>query len=255
MSAISVALQLYTVYERLSKDYLGTLAQVKKIGYDAVQLTGNIPYDGPRMRQILEDLGLTPAGVHIPLDKLENELDKWMEFCSVIGTKDLICPYLPEERRQGESGWLATADLLNNIGEKCHQAGKRLSYHNHSFEFEKFSGTYALDLLFERTSEQYLRAELDTYWIKHGGEDPVEYIKKYAGRLPILHLKDMANDKERSFAEIGQGVLSWDDIFKAAAEAGVEWYCVEQDVCRRDPLESARISLEFIRGRYRQEEN
>ena len=255
MSALPVALQLYTVNERLSKDYEGTLAQVKKTGYDAVQLTGNIPYDGTLMREILGDLGLVAAGVHIPLDKLENELDKWIEFCSIIDTKDLICPYLPEDRRRDESGWLATADLLNHIGQKCYEAGKRLSYHNHSFEFEKFSGTYALDLLFEHTSEQYLMAELDTYWIKHGGEDPTDYIEKYAGRVPILHLKDMADDKERSFAEIGQGILNWDDIVKAATDAGVEWYCVEQDVCQRDPLESARISLEFIRAHYGQEEN
>jgi sugar phosphate isomerase/epimerase len=249
MSNIPVALQLYTVRERLAKDYPGTLAQVKKIGYNAVQLTGNIPYDGPRMKQLLGDLGLAPAGVHIAPDSLEHELNKWIEFCSVIGTKDLICPYLPEEWRIGESGWLDTAERLNKIGQKCSEAGKRLSYHNHSFEFEKFSGKYALDLLFEQTSEKYLMAELDTYWIKHGGEDPVEYIRKYAGRIPILHLKDMADDKERSFAEIGQGLLNWDEIFKAGAEAGVEWFCVEQDVCRQDPLESARISLEFIRAK------
>ena len=95
MGNIPVALQLYTVRERLAKDYPGTLAQVKKVGYDAVQLTGNIPYDGPRMKQILEDAGLVPAGVHISPDSLEQELSKWIEFCSLIGTKDLICPYLP----------------------------------------------------------------------------------------------------------------------------------------------------------------
>ncbi len=248
MSKIPVALQLYTVREMLAKDYPGTLKEIKKIGYNAVQLTGNIPYDGSRMKQILGDMDLAPAGVHIALDSLEHELNKWIEFCSIIGTKDLICPYLPEERRLGESGWLDTAERLNKIGEKCCEAGKRLSYHNHSFEFEKFSGKYALDLLFEHTSEKYLMAELDTYWIKHGGEDPVEYIRKYAGRIPILHLKDMADNKERSFAEIGQGILNWDEIFKAGAEAGVEWFCVEQDVCQRDPLESARLSLEFIRA-------
>lgn len=246
MSSIGVALQLYTVREKLAKDYVGTLKEIKKIGYNAVQLTGNIPYEGPEMRRVLEDVGLTPAGVHIPLDKLENELDRGMEFCSIIGTKDLVCPYLPKERRTGESSWLATASLLNKIGQKCYEAGMRLSYHNHSFEFEKIFGKYALDFLFEYIPERYLMAEFDTYWIKHGGEDPVEYIRKYAGRTPILHLKDMANDKERSFAEIGQGILNWDEIFKAAMQAGVEWYCVEQDVCQRDPLESARISLEFI---------
>ncbi len=82
--------------------------------------------------------------------------------------------------------------------------------------------------------------------MKYAGADPVEYIRKYSGRMPILHVKDMAGDQDRSFTEVGRGTLDWSAIHAAALEAGVEVYAVEQDRCAGDPLESARISLEFL---------
>jgi sugar phosphate isomerase/epimerase len=88
---------------------------------------------------------------------------------------------------------------------------------------------------------------LDTYWVKHGGEDPVAYIKKLSGRCPILHLKDMADDAERSFAEVGEGILDFPAIFAAGEKAGAVWAMVEQDICPGDPLDSIRTSLANLR--------
>ena len=126
-------------------------------------------------------------------------------------------------------------------------------YHNHAFEFEdKVDGQYGLDYLFDTIPETDIQAELDTYWVQVGGEDPVAYINKYAGRLPRLHIKDRAPapaDEECPFAEVGHGILDWDGIFAAAPAADVEWYVVEQDRCARSPLESARMSLEYLRSR------
>ena len=246
MPPISVALQLYTVRDALSKDYVGTLKKVKEIGYDAVQLTGVFPYDAPKTRGILDELGLQAAGCHIALEELESDVGKWIEFCQVLGTRDVVCPYLPDERRGSLDDWLKTALLLDQIGAQCREKGARLSYHNHSFEFVKFNGRYALDLLYEHTSPAHLYAEIDTYWVKHGGEEPRDFIRKYSGRIPILHVKDMASDEERSFAEVGSGILDWPAIHRAAVQAGVECYCVEQDTCKRDPLESAAMSLDYV---------
>ena len=246
MSDPAIALQLYTVRDVLKEDYVGGLKQVKGIGYDAVELAGGMPYDGPRAKEILDDIGLRAVAMHVDLRELEGNLQKWIDFSSALGTHDLICPYLPEERRKTREDWLALASLLDRIGAACREQGKRLSYHNHSFEFVDLDGQYALDLLYERTSAHNLYAELDTYWVKHGGEDPVAYVRKYAGRIPILHVKDMAGDEGRSFAEVGSGILDWPAIHRASLQAGVEWYCVEQDVCQRPSMESARLSLQYI---------
>jgi len=93
--------------------------------------------------------------------------------------------------------------------------------------------------------------EIDTYWVQFGGGDPVDYINRLKGRVPVLHLKDMAPGEERRFAEIGEGILDWPAILAASEAAGTEWLCVEQDNCYdRDPLDSAKISLTNLRTQF-----
>ncbi len=246
MSEIAVALQLYTVRDHMAKDYVGTLRKVKEIGYDYAQFGTDAPFDGPGLRQVIDEIGLKPAGIHVAWNEMEKRLDHWIAFAKAIGTKDLVIPWWPEERRRTKEDWLAGAASMDKLGAQCKAKGIRLSYHNHSFEFIKFGNTYALDLLYKNTSPDHLYTELDTYWIKHGGADPVAFVLKYAGREPTLHIKDMAADEKRSFAEIGKGILDWPAIHKASLKGGVEYYCVEQDICPGDSLESARISFEFV---------
>jgi sugar phosphate isomerase/epimerase len=231
MAKIPVALQLYTVRDQLSKDFVGTLRKVKKIGYDYVQLTGALPYDAPKTKEI----------------QLQADLNKWVDFCKTVGTDDLVWPYLGEQDRKTKQDWLRMAGVMDALGARCKEQDMRLSYHNHSFEFVKFDGTYALDLLYENTQPDHLYAEIDTYWVQHGGEDPAAYIRKYSGRQTILHIKDMLDDAARSFAEIGNGILDWKAIHKAAQQAGVQYYAVEQDRCAGDSIESARISRVFTK--------
>ena len=122
-------------------------------------------------------------------------------------------------------------------------------YHNHSFELEKFGDRTGLAILCEDSDPQYFKAEIDTYWIQHGGGDPIAWITKMNGRVPLLHMKDMTmSGHERLFAEIGEGNLNWTGILKAAKQAGVTWYIVEQDTCQRDPFESLGISLRNLKA-------
>ena len=121
-----------------------------------------------------------------------------------------------------------------------------LAYHHHHFEFIKFDGQTGLDLLFQNTSPRHVKAELDTFWIKYGGEDPAGYIRHLGPRGTHLHLKDMTPN--RQFAEVGTGTLDFPAILSAASEAGVKWGIVEQDsTYGRPPLECLRTSLENLR--------
>ena len=92
-------------------------------------------------------------------------------------------------------------------------------------------------------------AELDTYWLQHGGADPAHWIGKLKGRVPLVHLKDMAvQGTTPIMAEVGEGNMNWEAILASCRAAGVRWYIVEQDICQRDPFESLRISLQNLRG-------
>ncbi|MDD5729251.1 MAG: TIM barrel protein, partial [Victivallales bacterium] len=102
------------------------------------------------------------------------------------------------------------------------------------------------DLFYERTPADQVKAELDTYWIKKGGEDPVAYLKKYGDRLPLVHLKDM-DKTDGSFAAVGTGLIDLSGVIAAAGDSAAEWVIYEQDICRESPLECARISIENIK--------
>jgi sugar phosphate isomerase/epimerase len=248
MAKIPIALQLYTVREEMRRNPEGTLRNVAAIGYAGVEFAGYAEWKASELKSLLAKLNLRPAGGHVPIEQLERDLDAVIQFSLELGNPYVVCPWIPRERRKDKADWVAIAELFNSIGEKCSGNGLTFCYHNHSFEFEKFDDAYALDLLFGATSPELVKAELDTYWIKHGGADPAEYLKRYAGRCPLVHLKDMADDEERSFAEVGQGILDWEGIFEAAEAGGVEWYIVEQDTCPGSPFESARLSFENLRN-------
>ena len=247
MTTPSVALMLYTVRDILGKDWAGTLKRVAEMGYKVVELAAAMPPAAGEMKTLLDDAGLEACGVHAPLPRLESSLPEWIDFGRTVGLKELVCASMPEDRRKTKEDWLKAAELLDGIGARCRAEGLGFSYHNHNFEFEEFDGQYGLDILYGNTDPENVHAQIDTYWVQYAGKDPAEYIRKYAGRQRILHVKDMADDAERSFAEVGSGILDWPAIHRAAQDAGVEFYSVEEDRCPRDPMECAATSLRFLR--------
>ena len=247
MSRVPIALQLYTVSQDVEKDLAGTLRKVAGIGYAGVEFAGFGQWKPSELKSLLADLNLLPAGAHVAIDRLDKGLDAIIEFSVELGNQYIVCPWIPPDRRKDKSDWLAIGRLFNSIGERCRRSGLSFCYHNHSFEFQKFEDEYGLDILFGATDPESVKFEPDTYWIKHAGLDPADYIRRYAKRCPLIHLKDMAADEKRSFAEIGRGILDWPAIFEAAEAAGAEWYIVEQDTCPGPPIESARVSFESLR--------
>jgi sugar phosphate isomerase/epimerase len=245
-----IALQLYTVREELKRDFWGVVRQVAEMGYEGVQISG-FDFDAEntpaRLKQFLDEVGLQSAGRHVNLERLERDLEGVFAESQALKDPYIVCPFLPEHRRRTVDDWRATAELFNRIGAACRDRGFIFGYHNHAFEFEEFDGRRGLDILIEETDPELVTFEIDTYWVQYGGGDPVDYIRRCAGRVPLVHLKDMTGDERRFFAEVGEGILDWDAILPACEEAGVQWYIVEQDRCERSTLESVRISLENLR--------
>lgn len=247
MANIPVALQLYTVREQLKDDFAGTVRDVAEMGYTGVELAGYGGLSGRELRRLLDDLGLRVAGDHVSLDRLENQLGAALDFAQEIGNQYVVCPFVPEGRRKDADGWRQFAATLNEIGRQVTDRGLHFCYHNHAFEFTPMDGSNGFALLYDNTDARNVQMELDMFWAKKGGDDPAAILRRYPGRCPIVHLKDMTGDAEQTFAEVGEGVLDFNPVFAAAATGGVEWYVVEQDRCRRPPLESAQLSLRHLR--------
>jgi sugar phosphate isomerase/epimerase len=247
MRNIPVALQMYTLREETAQDFVGTLRQVAQIGYDGVEFAGYGGLSAEEMGELLGELGLKAAGSHVAMNLLENELDTVLEYSLAIGNPYVVCPWLPQERCRDAAAVRATAESLNRIGSACNERGLKFCYHNHAFEFETVGGRTVMDILHEATDPDLVRAEVDTYWVEFAGLDPAEFIRGCSDRVTLVHLKDM-DPQDRSFAEVGEGTLDWEAVFGASEAAGAEWYIVEQDRCKRPPLESARLSLENLRA-------
>jgi sugar phosphate isomerase/epimerase len=244
MSQSPLAVQMYTVREAATQDFRGALRRVAELGYDAVELAGTFDLTASELHQILEALGLKCIGGHVALAHLQQDLDREIETYLTLGATHLVCPWLPPEKRGDEASYRAIAAELNQIGERCRARGLQFCYHHHDFELVQFNGKYALDILLEDSDPTNVQLEADTYWLKFGGADPAAYIRRWAGRVPLVHLKDMSATEPPTFAEVGAGVLDWASIFEAAKASGTQWFIVEQDRCPGDPFESLRISLE-----------
>jgi sugar phosphate isomerase/epimerase len=248
MADVPVALQLYTVREDAARDFVGTLDQVAAIGYLGVELAGYGPLTPADLRAKLDALGLTVAGSHIALARLENELDAVIAECRALQCPTVVCPVLPTERRT-EDGFRALAASLNAIGRTVTANGLSLCYHNHAFEFETaIDGIAAYDWLMANTDPALVRIEIDAFWMQKAGRDPAAYIEKYSGRVPLVHLKDMTNDAAQTFAPVGTGSVDFAPIFAAAERGGVQWYIVEQDRAEGSAIEAARTSWHNLRA-------
>jgi sugar phosphate isomerase/epimerase len=237
------AVQLYTLRNEISKDFPRVLRELKKMGWEAVQIDGLFEYEASEIAEVIRELGMKVAGMHISLDRMNNDLESVLEEARLFQTTDIFCHYLDESMQNVEGYKKAKHDLLE-VNKKLSPQGYRVGYHNHDFEFKtEIAGCVALDYIFEPVEDRFIYLEIDIYWVKKAGRDPLEYISKFPHRIPILHLKDMTNDEREYFAEIGTGVIDFVPILQWGEQHGVEWYAVEQDVCPGNPLDSLELSL------------
>ncbi len=246
----SIAVQLYTLREviRTPTEMATALTKLKAIGYDAVQLAAGETSDTRTMQAMLDSAGLRVCGVHTSFARLRDALDDVLEDLRVLDCRYAALGSLPLEYRNRE-GYMRFAHEASAIARRLAQAGVVFSYHNHAFELERFEGRAGLDILYDESDPRVVTAEIDTYWIQHGGGNPVRWLQRLRGRVPLVHLKDMTmSANNQVMAEVGEGNLDWPAILVACEEAGVVWYIVEQDICQHDPFESVALSLRNLRA-------
>jgi sugar phosphate isomerase/epimerase len=249
MPKLPIAVQLYTLRDQTAKDFPGILKQVAQIGYSGVELAGYGNLKSVRdARKALDDANLRVCGSHIAIEALESDLEAILDQNEELGNKNLVCPYLSDNRRNSTDAWLATAKSLNAIAQACQARAFDFAYHNHSFEFQKFDSTTGMDLLWQHTDPQVVKAEIDAYWVEHAGLNAAQYIESLGRRVMLVHLKDMSPPPERRFAEVGTGTLDFPSIIAAARKSRAEWLIVEQDDCYgRDPIQCLRTSFENLK--------
>ncbi len=248
MPKIPLAVQLYTLRDLIAHDFASTVARVAQIGYVGVELAGLGSLESAHeAKRILDDVGLRIAGAHLGIEQLESDLNRVLDEQHALNNSTIIVPWMPEDRRMDAAGWRRAAQSLNQIGGHCRARGFEFCYHHHSFEFQRFEGKTGMDILLENTEPLLVKFELDTYWLKHGGQDPGEFIRRLGNRAPLVHLKDMAGGAEQRFAPVGTGILDFKSILETMHQTGARWGIVEQDDCySMPPPDAIRTSFQNL---------
>lgn len=252
MKISQVAAQLYTVRDFLKTpaDIKSSLKKVRKIGYEAVQLSGLGPIKDAELRKILDGEGLVACSTHEPSDELLDHPEKSAERLVALNCPGTAYPY-PRGINFGTiAGVRSLIKKLNHAGEVLHGAKKIFAYHNHNIEFMRIKDKAIMEIIYEETDPRFVQGEIDTYWVQAGGGDPVDWCRRLKKRLPYLHLKDYGVDAERTavFKEIGYGNLDWPSIISAAEKSGCKWFIIEQDAnwLKGDPFKSLKASFDYI---------
>ncbi len=253
-----LGVQLYTVRNTFPNDPGGVIEAIAKIGYkEAEILQANIDQVMP----LLQKNGMTAPSGHFDTDLITGKAKtgSWsgaIEQANKYGLKFMVMPYLAPAERGDLDSFRALADKVNKAGEACAKAGIQFCYHNHAFEFAGDAGKRPWDVLIERWDPKLVHLEVDVFWISVAGNTASEFLRRYKGRVDLVHLKDEAfgtpvqfNEQvpPGAFREVGTGTLDTPAMLRACRDIGVKHYIVEQDQTKGNPVDSLRVSYNNLR--------
>ena len=244
---MEIGAQFYTLRD-FCKDldsFAETLKKVADIGYKTVQISGTCGYEPEWLKSELKKNGLKCVLTHTPADKLQNDPARVAADHDVFDCKYVGLGWFGFDEEKHIDDFIR---IYTPVAETLRQNGKYFMYHNHDGEFKKFNGKLVLETLAENISAEIMGFTLDTFWVQAGGGDPAQWIERFSGRVPCIHLKDYSYG--RKMAPIGEGNINFDRVFEKAESAGTEYILVEQDDCNgEDPFYCLKRSYEYLKSR------
>ena len=276
MKKFNIGIQLYGVRESMKQDFEGTLKAIADMGYTHVEFAGYHGKSAEEIRKIIDSLGLKCVSVHQGLDFYNDDPDAAAEFIKTLGAKYSVIPWYKREELAGTPAWENTVVRFLSVAKVLKNHGMKLGYHNHDFEYEIYDGKYVSDYIFERIPADLIDPEFDTCWVHYAGADPIAEIKRYAGRVEIVHLKDFVckrlaggptydlidadgkpiktsrEDNGFEFRPLGQGRQNIGAILEACEACGTETLIVEQDQVYggMTDLEAAKQSIDYLKNTF-----
>jgi sugar phosphate isomerase/epimerase len=256
-----ISIQLYTLRDQLAIDLEGTLAALREIGYRRVEHAGFVGRTAAEFKAALDAAGLWASSGHVgipqPFDPAAWSAS--LADANVLGSRYIVHPFFGIDFATGElvrttAAWRAFARDLNRAGRMAREAGLKLGYHNHNWEFFRLTddpSRTAYDVLADATDPDVVHLQLDLFWAVRGARDPVDLIRQHRDRVLQYHVKDL--NQAGSFEDPGQGLIDFARIFGHSDEAGVREYIVERDDAGTPPrepadaLDTARVGYQFLR--------
>ncbi len=243
-----ISLELYSVRNEMKKDPEGTLAAIRAMGYDEVELLwsfGNFGRTNFQVKAALKNTGLKAPTAHIAPELLTRDWSSSLEAARYLGQQYLIVPSLPEETNTSLDAWKKWADIFNVAGAEARKAKVWLAFHNEPNHQKPIDGVIPYDLFIERTDPAIVRLQLDIGNMRMGGGDPLAYVKAHQDRYCSFHIKDVVADGSHD-TELGTGSLDITAFLRATRNPDRKPMVIEQEGSAA-PLESAKRNYEYLR--------
>lgn len=239
-----LALQLYTLRDAAKADFVGVLKKVAAMGYKGVEPAGFHNLSMAEFRKVVEDLGMKVCSSHGP-GANPNNLQEVIDAAGVLGIDLACCGYGPAQFDTRDH-IRQTAQTVAGMAETLHRAGITLFQHNHYWEFAQVDGRLAYDW-YVQDCGPHVTFEMDAYWsANHGANDPAAMTRKFADRIPLLHVKDGPLQKDKAMMPLGTGKMDIPAVIKACNEKVLRWVIVELDHCECDMLEAVAKSYTYM---------
>ncbi len=246
---MKIGAQLYTTRELCKNldDFAMTLKKVADIGYTTVQVSGTCAYEADWLKKELDRNGLDCVLTHIPAPRIVGETAKVVAEHEVFGCNHIGLGWYAFNEAVPDQTYAYFLETFVPAAKAIREGGKYFMYHNHDQEFQRLNGQVILEKLAQEIPADVMGFTLDTFWVQAGGGDPAQWLEKLAGRIPVIHLKDMAYG--RKMATIGEGNINFARVFEKAEAGGTQFMLVEQDDCNgEDPIECLRRSYLYLKS-------
>jgi sugar phosphate isomerase/epimerase len=248
-SANMIGIQMYTVRDQLQTDFDGTVEKIARIGYKNLEFAGYYNRTPEQVRALLDRVGAVSRSSHIGAPLLRQDAAAQIKAAKTIGQDYITLPSY-NFGKEGLAGWRKAVAEFNQWGAMCRDAGIKLAYHNHNFEFAPLEGATGYDVLLKEVDPKLVDFELDLYWAKFADQDPLALFAKYPGRFAMWHVKDMAvTGTQKGMTPVGKGTIDFKSIFAHARQSGMKYFFVEHDTAAQYPggsLASAQASYEYL---------
>ena len=239
-----IAIQLYSVRQQAQQDPIGVLRKMAEFGYAGVELAGFYGRQPEDIKQVLDDLGLRVSSAHWAL-ATEQNLQELLDHTGLMGVNTVVSGWKDRQAWDSLKGIEELADAFQQAAELLRPHGLSQAYHNHWWELQPVDGRPALEVYYERAPAA--ASELDVYWACRFGEvDVPAFLRKWAARCPLLHVKDGPLVQGQPHTAVGAGKMDTPAVVGAADKAILQWLIVELDECATDMMTAVKQSLDYL---------
>ncbi len=250
-----IGLELYSLREQLAKDVPSTLDRVRDFGFQYVEVGNTYKLAPEEFRKQLEARGLKPVSGLYDYARYRDDVEGVAKEAKALGLQYVGCAWIAHKTGSfNEADMRGAIEVFNRAGAALAKHGLKFFYHTHGYEFQPYGDGTLFDLMMKETKPEFVRYQMDIFWIVHPGQDPVKLLEKYGNRFELMHVKDMRKGTPTGLltgksditndVAFGTGIMKWPEILKAAQKAGVKWYFIEDE--SPVSVEQIPVSMRFL---------